>query len=209
VAGPPLTGADTVPSRARPPTAYGVEVRDPVTFHDLELLEASATTADAHREAVATLLGWAGERHPDDQAREADLVSSAAWHLDQAGDIDAALELHRRAVTAEGRTTPDARCLLAAALLDAGRADEAKQVAEELRRAHPRVVDIAGMAEVFELFGDLQQANRWVAMGMGRLDLIGEDDPLEDVDVELLLTIRRRVRQALGFPPDPAEQPGR
>ena len=58
------------------------------------------------------------------------------------------------------------------------------------------------MAEIFELVGDLRQANRWAAMGMSRLDLIGEADPLEDVDVELLLDINRRVRQKLGLPPD-------
>jgi hypothetical protein len=42
-------------------------------------------------------------------------------------------------------------------------------------------------------------------MGISRLELVGELDPLEDVDVELLLDTRRRVRQALGFPPDDFE----
>jgi tetratricopeptide (TPR) repeat protein len=182
-------------------------VRTAVDFEDIERLEASAPTDKAHREAAATLLGWAAERHPDDEATPADLVSAAAWHLDQAGDIEAALELHHRAVTAEGTTTPDARCTLAAALFDAGRPDEARQVAEDLRRSRPRIVDIAGMAEVFELVGDLQQAHRWIAMGISRLELVGEADPLEDVDVELLLNARRRVRQSLGFPPDDLDDP--
>jgi hypothetical protein len=177
-------------------------MRDPVTYDDIERLEATAGTPATHRDAAKRLLAWAEERNPRDEASPADLVSAAAWHLDQAGDEEAALDLHRRAVTAEGRTTPDARCMLVAALLDAGRADEAKQVAEDLRRAHPRVVDFAGMAEIFELSGDLKQANRWVAMGMSRLDLITDDDPLEDVDVEVLMNTRRRVRHALGFPPD-------
>jgi hypothetical protein len=183
-------------------------VRDRITYFDIERLEASAGSPHDHRQAATTLLGWCDDRHPDDQATPADLVTAAAWHLDQAGDVEGALELHRRAVTAEGTTTPDARCMLAAALLDAGRADEARQVAEDLRRSGPRIVDIAGMAEVFELVGDLQQANRWVAMGMSRLDVIGEADPLDDVDVEVLFDTRRRVRQALGFPPDDADRPG-
>jgi tetratricopeptide (TPR) repeat protein len=182
-------------------------VRERVTYVDIERLEASATTAATHREAATRLLGWADERRPDDEATQADLVSAAAWHLDQAGDVEGALDLHRRAVTAEGTTIPDARCMLAAALLDAGRPDEARQVAEELRRSGPRIVDIAGMAEVFELVGDLQQAHRWVAMGMSRLDVVGEADPLEDADVELLFDTRRRVRQALGFPPDEPDEP--
>ena len=184
------------------PSTYGVGVREPVTYLDIEHLELSASTAETHQEAAARLLAWVEERHPQDQATPADLVSAAAWHLDQAGDVEGALDLHRRAVTAEGRTTPDARCMLVAALLDAGRPDEAKQVADQLRRTGPRIVDFAGMAEIFELVGDLPQANRWAAMGMSRLDLIGEADPLEDVDVELLLDINRRVRDNLGFPPD-------
>jgi tetratricopeptide (TPR) repeat protein len=182
-------------------------VRDRVTYDDIERLEASASTPKAHREAAQRLLSWAEERRPRDEASPANLVSAAAWHLDQAGDVDGALDLHRRAVTAEGTTTPDARCMLAAALLDAGRADEAKQVAEELRRSGPRIVDIAGMAEVFELVGDLKQANRWVAMGMSRLDLVAETDPLEDYEVEMLFDARRRIRQELGFPPDEDDGP--
>jgi hypothetical protein len=177
-------------------------VRDRVTYDDIERLEASATTPATHRESAARLLAWAEEPHSSDEAMPADLVSAAAWHLDQAGDAERALDLHRRAVTAEGTTTPDARCMLAAALFDAGRDAEARQVAEDLRRSGPRIVDIAGMAEVFELVGDLKQAHRWVAMGLGRLDLVADDDPLEDVEVELLFNARRRVRQALGFPPD-------
>jgi hypothetical protein len=177
-------------------------VRERLTYDDIERLEASATTATTHREAAARLLGWAEERHPRDEASPADLVSAAAWHLDQAGDVEGALDLHRRAVAVEGTTTPDARCMLAAALLDAGRADEAKQVADELRKSRPRVIDIVGMAEVFELVGDLDQANRWVGMGMTRLDLVTEDDEVEAADIEMLFAIRRRVREQLGFPPD-------
>jgi hypothetical protein len=44
-------------------------------------------------------------------------------------------------------------------------------------------------------------------MGMSRLDVVGEADPLEDADVELLFDTRRRVRQALGFPPDEPDEP--
>lgn len=182
-------------------------MRTPVTVDDILRLEGAAFSPKERREAAAALLGWAEERHPDDGVTQAELVAAAAWQLDQAGDVDAALELHRRAVTAEGTTTPDARCTLAAALFDAGRPDEAREVAEDLRRARPRVVDIAGMAQVFELVGDLQQAHRWTAMGISRLDIVGEADPLEDADVELLLDVRRRVRAALGMPPDRFDDP--
>lgn len=186
---------------------YGGRVRDRVNHDDIERLEASAPTPKAHREAAATLLAWAEQPHPDDEATPADLVSAAAWHMDQADDVDAALDLHRRAVSAEGTTTPDARCMLAAALLDAGRAEEAAQVADELRRSHPRVIDIASMAEVFEIAGDLQQAHRWTGMGLSRLELVTDTDELEEFEVEMLLAARRRIRQALGYPPDAFDEP--
>jgi predicted Zn-dependent protease len=182
-------------------------VRERVTYVDIERLEASATTAATHREAATRLLGWADERRPDDEATRADLVSAAAWHLDQAGDVEAALDLHRRAVTAEGTTLPDARCMLAAALFDAGRPEEAKQVADDLRRSRPRVIDIGSMAEVFELAGDLAQAHRWTAMGLGRLELVTDDEELQEYEVETLLATRRRIREALGYPPDEHDEP--
>jgi hypothetical protein len=66
--------------------------------------------------------------------------------------------------------TPNARCLLTAVLLEAGRLDEARQVTDDLRRPRPHIGDIAGMAEVFERVGDLKQAHRWAAMGVSRLE---------------------------------------
>lgn len=172
-----------------------------LTFDDIERWEAWARTPKAHRDAAAHLASCAEDQPPDDEVTPADLLSAAAWHHEQAGDTEDALALYRRAVAAEGTTTPDARCMLVAALLVAGRPDEARQVADELRRSGPRLIDIAGMAESYELVGDLQQAHRWAEMGVSRLEL-GEPDSLEDVDVIELLNIRRHVRQALGYPPD-------
>jgi hypothetical protein len=92
-------------------------VRTWLSYDDVEGLEAAARTPAAHRQAAAELTAWATEQHPDDEVSPADLLSAAAWHLQQAGDTEPALELYRRAVAAEGTTTPDARCLLSAALL--------------------------------------------------------------------------------------------
>ncbi|MCU1616238.1 MAG: hypothetical protein JWO98_3778, partial [Frankiales bacterium] len=189
-------------------SSYRAGIRAGLNVDDVEQLAVSARTPDAHRQAAARLLSWAEERHRQDELTPADLISDAAWHLDQAGDKDSALTLHRRGVTAEGTTTPDARRTLAAALLDAGRADGARQVADDPRRSGPRIINIAGMAEVFELVGDLQWAHRWAAMGVNRLDLATEEHLIEDVEVELLLNVRRRVRQALGFPPDAFDELG-
>jgi hypothetical protein len=176
-------------------------MRSWLTFDDIERLEASARTPKAHRKAAATLAEWAREPNPDDEVAPADLLSAAAWHLGQAGDTEASLALHRQAVTAGGTTEPDARCVLHAALLAAGRTDEAEQLADEVRRSRPALGVLADMAENFDLVGDLQEAHRWAAMGVSRLDLDSVADT-EDHEVITLLNVRRHVRQALGFPPD-------
>jgi tetratricopeptide (TPR) repeat protein len=181
-------------------------VRNPLSDDDVERLQAFARTPKAHREAAATLAAWSEEKHPDDEVTPADLLSAAGWHLAQAGDTEEALALHRRAVATEETTTPDARSLLHAALLEAGRLDEARQVANDLRRSGPRIVDIADMAEVFEMHGDLVQAHRWAEMGVSRLELAGDSDEFAEFDVEILLDVRRRVRRELGFPPDELDE---
>jgi tetratricopeptide (TPR) repeat protein len=209
---------DTAPGR-RPPerpggprpavllTPYGVGMRGALNFDDIEQLEVSARTPKAHRRAAAKLAEWAAKTNRDDEVTPADLLSAAGWHLDQAGDTEAALDLYRRAVAAEGTTTPDARCLLHAALLQAGRLDEARQVADDLRRARPRIIDFAAMAETFELVGDLQQAHRWAAMGVNRLQLTAAVDAADDdYEIVTLLDTRRRIREALGFPPDELDE---
>jgi tetratricopeptide (TPR) repeat protein len=190
-------------------TPYGAGMRSWLDSDDIERFEASARTPKGHRRAAATLVEWAQEPNRDDEVAPADLLSAAGWHLDQAGDTEAALALHRQAVAAEGTTTPDARCTLHAALLEAGRLDEARQVADDLRRSRPRIVDVAAMAETFALVGDLEQAHRWAAMGVTRLELSAATDTADDYEIVVLLNVRRRIRQALGFPPDELDETSR
>jgi len=148
------SGTITRPSTCSPVDPYGADVRDWLNFDDIERLEASARTPKSHRRAAAQLVEWAQEQNPDDEVTPGDLLSAAGWHLDQAGDVYEALALYRQAVDAQGTTTPDARCTLHAALLKAGRPDQAREVAEDLRHSRPRLGDIAAMAENFELVGD-------------------------------------------------------
>ena len=178
-------------------------MHDPLSYDDVEALDAFARTPKAHRAEAAKLLAWAAETTPDDEVSEAELVSAAAWHLGQAGETEAALDLRRRAVEADGQCTPDARSELHAALLEAGRAEEARQVADAFRRSRPRLEDVADMASTFEMAGDLQQAHRWVEMGVSRLDLADEAD---DYAVIQLRNVRRLVRRQLGFPPDELDE---
>jgi hypothetical protein len=58
------------------------------------------------------------------------------------------------------------------------------------------------MAENYEGAGDLRQANRWLAMGTSRLDAADLEGRVDDDRALALLTARRRVRAALGLPPD-------
>jgi hypothetical protein len=180
-------------------------VREPLSFEDVEGIERQRTPA-AHRSAAEKLLAWAEQPHPDDEVTPADLLSSAAWHLGQAGDTETSLDLYRRAVTAEGTTKPDARCLLHAALLDAGHLDEAQQVADEVRRSRPSIEDCADMAETFDMHGDLKQAHRWAEMGISRLQLEAPADAEDHAEVITLFNIRRHVRQQLGYPPDALDE---
>jgi hypothetical protein len=43
-------------------------------------------------------------------------------------------------------------------------------------------------------------------MGVNRLDLDGAADTDVDYEVVYLLDVRRRIRQALGFPPDELDE---
>lgn len=182
-------------------------MRKPLTFEDVEAIERQRTP-EAHRSAATELLGWAEQRHPEDEVTPADLLSSAAWHLGQAGDVQASLDLYRRAVAAGGTTSLDARCLLHAALLEAGQVDEARKVADDLRHARPTMTDCASMAENFDLAGDLRQAHRWAEMGVNQLQLGSPDDADDDAGVIVLLNVRSSIRRQLGFPPDDLDDMG-
>ncbi|MGY1601616.1 tetratricopeptide repeat protein [Geodermatophilus sp. SYSU D00815] len=180
-------------------------MRAPLTPDDLERLEVAATTPAAHREAAQTLVGWAEHPHQDDgEVGPAALLSAAAWHLDRAGDAAGALALHRRAAAAAGHVPPDTRVYLHAALLRAGETEEARHLADQLRRERPEDPDVyTFMVENFEQAGDLRQAHRWAELGAGLLESAAAEGLLADErSTELLLRSRRRVREALGFPPD-------
>jgi tetratricopeptide (TPR) repeat protein len=177
------------------------DVRGPVRDDDVENWESSARTPEDHRAAAVTLIAWADEPHPEDDVAPAQLLSSAAWHLETAGDAEDALVLHRRAVEAPGEVVPDARCYLHGALLESGRVDEARQLADEIRREAPADTDVyLVIGENYALAGDLRQAHRWLTMGAERLERT--DRPIDSIGVFHLLRARRRVRDSLGLPTD-------
>ncbi|TQN42134.1 hypothetical protein FHU33_1528 [Blastococcus colisei] len=154
------------------------------------------------------MVAWADEAHPDDETGPARLLNAAAWHLDQVEEHDAALALYRRAVAARGTVLPDARCYHAA-LLRVGLVDEARRLSDEVRRTAPADLDVyVFMSENHELAGDLQQAYRWLNMGVRQLELPDRVDvhPSNDYAELVLLRARRRMRESLGFPPDDVDE---
>ena len=183
-------------------------MRGPIDADDVEELEATALTDEAHRGAAATLIGWAEEPHAQDEVPPAGLLNAAAWHLAATGEGERVLDLHRRAVAAPGDVVPDARCYLHGALLTAGRLDEAQRLADEIRRSAPKDTDVyLFVAENYELAGDLKQAHRWLTMGAERIERTDREDlPANGFGVFTLLRARRRVRGSLGQPVDDLDE---
>ena len=182
-------------------------MRGPLSLDDVEELELEAETPEQRRAAAARLVAWSEERHPEDDAEvtPAMLLAHAGEQLTSVGDHEAALDLYRRATQAEGDVVPDVRCHLHHGLIEAGDLDAARRLAEEVRRSGPADVDVYVLiAEDYEAIGDLSQANRWMNLGLRHLvdELEDPDGPQPDFVAALFLTARRRVREALGFPPD-------
>lgn len=185
-------------------------MRAPLTLGDLDELEQDAATPEQRRAAAARLAAWAEEMHPDDEEiTPAWMLVRAADLLKAAGDPEAAVPLYRRACEAAGAAPPDARVYLHDALLRSGRTEEARALAEEIRRSRPADLDVfAFTGENYENSGDLEQAHRWYTLGVHRALEDGAAGFGQSVfAASLLLRARRRVRRALRLPPDDLDDP--
>ena len=179
-------------------------MRTPVTEAVLEekIARASAAGAVGHRQLAAQLLAWVEHPQDRDEVSTADLLVGAGEQFALAGDHARALDAYRAAGECEVATCPEARGFMVRALLDLGRAREAEQVSEELRRSRPAAPATYHLVgEAWEEAGDLDRANRWLTRGV----LLAESqaDPMAWA---MLLLGRLRVRRAVGFPPDDHDQ---
>jgi predicted Zn-dependent protease len=179
-------------------------VRNPLSQDDLDELYARARTPAERRAAAEQLAAWAEEEHPADDVSPASLLVSAGEHLSAAGDHDAALDLFRRAASARGQVAPDVRCYLHHGLMEVGDLDGARRVADELRRERPADADVyLFIGEDYELADHLQEAHRWLTMGVLRsVNRAGDGDEEAAGDAAGLMAARLRVRRALELPMD-------
>ena len=182
-----------------------IVVRRLLTRDEVEELYARARTPEQHRAAAEKLAAWAEEVHPDDQdVSPASLLVNAGEHLTEAGDLEGAVALFRRAVATGQTVPPDVRCYLHGGLPRLGDAEAARRIAEELRRERPVDGDVyLFLGENHELAGDLREAHRWLTMGARRtLDDVEDGDDRAAEDAAGLLMARLRVRHALDLPLD-------
>lgn len=177
-------------------------MRRPLGFEDIEGPHATARRPEQHIAAAQRLRGWAREIHPDDEVDPAQMLVAAAWHLQQIGDHEQAVEVATLAVEASGDAPPDTRCWLHEALISAGLLDRARTLGAEIRRSRPTEPGVyLVVGESYEMIGELEEANRWFTTGRVRL---GSTEPgsVPSTEIMMLMAARRRVRTELGFPPD-------
>ena len=170
-----------------------------------------AETPEQQRRLVQQLIAWAEEPHPADAAgvTPAALLAEAGEMLELLGDHAAALDAYRRAAAAGDVVRPDVRCLLHRALVSVGKPAEARTLAEEVRRSAPGDLGVyAVIGETYEKAGDLSEAHRWLNLGLQRFGgRVAPADPTDcELDLILLAVVRRRIRRALGFPPDAVDR---
>jgi tetratricopeptide (TPR) repeat protein len=131
----------------------------------------------------------------------ADVLEVIADHQAMRGELDAALATLQDAAADPGADVDVVLAMRAAFLLEGGREEEADPLLRELRRRGPSLPVEARerVGDTLEERGRLHEAMRWFTIGLRDLD------PLRDVpdyDEEYALIGRRRVRTALGLPPD-------
>lgn len=175
-------------------------VHTPINEDELDLALGEAVDDGTPDRVVQELLEAA--RHPEllDDVTPARVLITACETLTHFDRHDEAVDVARRAVGEEtdNENLPP-RVWLAKSLVEAGHADEGLAEFRQARRDDPDdwiTYELAG--ETFEHAGDERQAIAWFTSG-GKRSLNGG----EFESAYMLLSGRRRVRQAQGFPEDP------
>lgn len=138
-------------------------------------------------------------------ALQADEGLRAEFHLRageqwmSADDPQRAADEFSAAIEDGGTTFADPRVLLARALLDLQRDDEAERLLTALTADRegvtPRTCDL--LAELYTEEGNLSSALEWATIGVERCIALGDD-----AELQLLLRLRYRIRVDLGMDED-------
>ncbi len=184
-------------------------MRTPLSFDELDdyLIDLDLDGGD-HAAAAQQCEQWAEtiaampESGRPADLNEADFLVAAAEQCRMLREFDRSVALCERAVATGKTMRYDARAHMAAALFDAGAPDRARQVLAALRAERPANPTLhLFVGELLETAGDLDSAVAWFTRGL----LIAQR--LENVtSTALLLLARRRVRDAIGFPPDDLDE---
>lgn len=158
------------------------------------------TTGLARHAEFAHQLESELDDYPDERV-EILLEAGDAWH--RAGRPQRAIELLAEAVALGGEDGGNARVGLAEVLFDLGRDEEARAQLEALRADRPSSpMPWHMVAELLEHRGELEAALTWFTAAVSRLS----DEEMATHRwfsyADCLLAGRRRVRRALGQPPD-------
>jgi hypothetical protein len=138
-------------------------------------------------------------------AQQADAGLRAEFHLRageqwmSADEPQRAVDEFSAAIEDGGATFADPRVLLARALIDLNRGDEAEELLSALTADRgavtPRTCDL--LAELYTEEGNLQGALEWATIGVERCIQLGDD-----AELQLLLRLRYRIRVDLGMDED-------
>ncbi|TDQ52942.1 hypothetical protein [Actinorugispora endophytica] len=173
-----------------------------VTTADLDRLEFQAVRSGDHDAVARQLVDLANQVEADSEICRAELFVRAGEQWEMAQEAERAAAAYQRAIDDGGTTIIDARALLAGALLELDRVDDAYAQLERLNALGARnLPTYIHIAETLLAHSDLESAHTWATLGVERFRHQDVSPYMHDLLMELL-RIRFRIRVDLGLDED-------
>ncbi|KUP98167.1 hypothetical protein [Thermobifida cellulosilytica] len=173
-----------------------------VTTADLDRLEFQAVQSGDHAAVAEQLIDLANRVAADSEICRAELFVRAGEQWQIAQEAELAARAYQRAIDDGGETIIDARALLAGALLELDRRDEAYAQLDRLRAVGVRnLPTYIHVTETLMAHGDLDNAHAWATRGVEYFRHQDVSPYMHDLLMELL-RIRYRIRLDLGLSED-------
>lgn len=170
-----------------------------MTERVLNELEFEAARTGDHAGAAERMAELAAGAGPGCEVSRAEALVRAGEQWQLADDHDRAVELFRQAIADGGPTFIDPRACLVVSLFELGRQVEARGLIAEIKADRPDDPKVyQWIAEALLDAGDLEGAHAWATEGVEMC----RRDGTADVDLNMLLRIRYRVRVDLGLAED-------